>query len=81
MERIEIVNPERIVWCCEDRGVTLDDLAMGVWGREARRMDSNNLNVLLHRLRREILDVGFDPSFLERRNHAVRVRLVHVFRS
>ncbi|MES2638130.1 MAG: FHA domain-containing protein [Myxococcota bacterium] len=58
-----------------------EELAMGVWGREAQRMDSNNLNVLLHRLRRELLEVGFDASFLERRNHAVRVRLVHVFRS
>ncbi|MDP2306488.1 MAG: FHA domain-containing protein [Pseudomonadota bacterium] len=57
------------------------DLAVGVWGREAQRMDANNLNVLLHRLRRELLEVGFDPSFLERRNHAIRLRLVHVFRT
>ncbi len=55
-----------------------DEVASGVWGREALRMDANNLNVLIHRLRRELVDGGLDPSFLERRNRAVRVRLVHV---
>ncbi len=43
MERIEIVNPERITWCCEDRGVTLDDLAMGVG------MDPTNLRDVVDR--------------------------------
>jgi len=27
MERIHSINPERILWCCQDRGITLDDLA------------------------------------------------------
>ncbi len=56
------------------------ELATGVWGREAARLGPNNLNVLLHRVRREIEDAGFDPSFLERRGPAVRARLVFVQR-
>jgi Zn-dependent peptidase ImmA (M78 family) len=27
MERIHSLNPERILWCCQDREITLDDLA------------------------------------------------------
>ncbi|MDP2315614.1 MAG: FHA domain-containing protein [Pseudomonadota bacterium] len=57
-----------------------EELASGVWGREALRMDANNLNVLIHRLRKELAAAGFDPSFLERRNHAARLSLVHVTR-
>jgi transcriptional regulator with XRE-family HTH domain len=30
MERIEYVNPQRIEWCCADRGITLDQLATEV---------------------------------------------------
>lgn len=30
MERIESVNPARILWCCEDRGITIDDMAKDV---------------------------------------------------
>lgn len=26
MERIQSINPERIVWCCADHGITLEDL-------------------------------------------------------
>jgi transcriptional regulator with XRE-family HTH domain len=26
MERIQLINPERIVWCCADRGITLEEL-------------------------------------------------------
>ena len=30
MERIHSINPERIMWCCADRGLTLDGLAATV---------------------------------------------------
>jgi Zn-dependent peptidase ImmA (M78 family) len=30
MERIHSINPERIAWCCDDYGVTLDNLAAEV---------------------------------------------------
>jgi Zn-dependent peptidase ImmA (M78 family) len=30
MERIQIVNPERIAWCCAEREITADDLAASV---------------------------------------------------
>jgi Zn-dependent peptidase ImmA (M78 family)/plasmid maintenance system antidote protein VapI len=28
MERIQSINPERILWCCADYGITLDELAL-----------------------------------------------------
>ncbi len=28
MERITSINPERVTWCCADRGITLDQLAL-----------------------------------------------------
>ena len=30
MERIESINVERILWCCEDRGIAVEDLASAV---------------------------------------------------
>lgn len=62
-------------WCGDE------DLARGIWGREAGRMEANNLNVLLHRLRRELTDAGFETAFLEKRRRATRTRLVHVTRA
>ena len=38
MERIDSINPERIAWCCADRGVTPSDLAMEL-GIPAASMD------------------------------------------
>lgn len=30
MERIESVNPARVQWCCEDRGISIEDMAKDV---------------------------------------------------
>jgi Zn-dependent peptidase ImmA (M78 family) len=30
MERIQSINPDRIIWCCADRGITLEDFASEV---------------------------------------------------
>ncbi len=59
-------------WC------TNDEVASGIWGREADRLHANNLNVLLHRLRHDLNDAGFDARFLEKRKGALRARLGHV---
>jgi hypothetical protein len=61
-----------------DRGWCGDDEVMaGVWGR-ARPADDNALNVLVHRLRREILAAGFDPWFIEKRRRRLRARVASV---
>jgi hypothetical protein len=65
---------ERQGWCTDD------ELGVGVWGREAARIQANNLNVLVHRLRRELEEAGFDTGFLEKKSRALRARLVHVSR-
>ena len=30
MERIQSINPDRLAWCCADRGVTLEECAAEV---------------------------------------------------
>ncbi len=59
-----------------DRGWCTDEqLAIGVWGRSSRSQEPNNLNVLLHRLRKELAGAGFDPWFIEKRRRAMRLTL------
>jgi hypothetical protein len=43
-------------------------------------MEGNNLNVLVHRLRRELEGAGFEANFLEKKSRSLRARLVHVRR-
>lgn len=52
-----------------------EDVLVGVWGRAAMMQATSNWSVLLHRLRKEIDDAGFDPAVLEKRRGAVRIRL------
>jgi hypothetical protein len=54
---------------CSDEAVT-----HGVWGRQTDT-ETNNLHVLVHRLRKEIERAGFDPWFIEKRRRAIRIRL------
>ena len=46
-------------WCATD------DVLVAVWGRG--RKDANHLNVLVHRVRGQLGDEGFDPWFVEKR--------------
>lgn len=57
------------------RGEWVDDqqLGTGVWGRDWSRQGANNLNVLLHRVRKQAHQQGFDKRFLDRRRGAVRL--------
>jgi hypothetical protein len=44
----------------------------GVWGRG--RKTANHLNVLVHRLRGQLEEAGFDPWFVEKRRGGIRIR-------
>jgi hypothetical protein len=55
-----------------------DEVALGVWGRGRNPADSNALNVLVHRVRRDVRDAGFDPWFIEKRRQRLRVRVAEV---
>lgn len=59
----------RAGWCDDDT------LCVGVWGRAGRSREPGALNVLIHRVRREIDTAGFDPWCLEKRRGALRLRV------
>lgn len=54
-------------WCADE------DVITAVWGK--RGSDGNSLHVLVHRLRKELREAGFDCWFLEKRRKAIRVAL------
>lgn len=56
-------------WCADD------EVMVGLWGRHG---DENKLHVLLHRLRADLKQAGFDPWFVEKRQRFVRARLAEV---
>lgn len=51
------------------------ELGTGIWGREWVRQTANNLNVLIHRTRKQAQQAGYDRRFLERRRGALRLRI------
>ncbi|MCB9676689.1 MAG: FHA domain-containing protein [Alphaproteobacteria bacterium] len=55
-----------------------EDVLVAVWGRAGLRQAGSNYSVLLHRIRKEIEDAGFDPWFIEKRRGAVRLRLARI---
>jgi len=55
-----------------------DQLAVAVWGRSHTEHGTNNLHVLVHRIRKEVAEGGFDRWFLEKRAGRTRVRLAEV---
>ncbi|MEZ4317141.1 MAG: FHA domain-containing protein [Myxococcota bacterium] len=59
-------------WCPDDRLSTL------VWGRAHRSNVPNNLNVLIHRVRRDVEAAGLDRWFIERRTGETRIRVAEV---
>ncbi len=56
-------------WCPDD------ELIVGVWGKSALADGGGKLKALLHRVRAELRDVGFDPWFLEKKRGHTRVRV------
>lgn len=62
-----------------ERGwVNDEDVATGIWGRSQASRDVNGLHVLLHRIRKELAEAGFDPWFIEKRRKCVRARFSKV---
>lgn len=53
-------------------------LLAGVWGRSHASHTTNNLHVLLHRVRKPVERAGLDAGFLERRVGETRLHVVHV---
>lgn len=58
-------------WCSDD------DVTRDVWGKKGSA-DANGLHVLVHRLRKELKEAGFDPWFIEKRRKAIRLALREV---
>ncbi|MEL6345793.1 MAG: FHA domain-containing protein [Myxococcota bacterium] len=56
-------------WC------SVDQVSAGIWGRAWRAQNSNNLNVLVHRLRKQLKEAGFDPWCIEKRRRRLRLRI------
>jgi pSer/pThr/pTyr-binding forkhead associated (FHA) protein len=54
------------------------ELSSLVWGRAHRSNQPNNLNVLIHRVRRDVEQAGLDRWFIERRTGETRVRVSEV---
>ncbi len=53
-----------------------EEAATAIWGRTGR--DENALHVLVHRLRKQLAEAGFDPWFIEKRRRCVRARFGRV---
>ena len=58
--------------------LTDDELAVAVWGRRYRTHGSNNLHVLVHRVRAEVAAAGFDRSLLQKRTGRTRLQVKQV---
>lgn len=50
-----------------------DDLRVGLWGRRGLLNDSNNLNVVLYRLRSRLRRCGLDQALIEKEAHRSRL--------
>ncbi len=55
-------------WCSDD------DIVVGVWGRSALTAGGNRLKVLVHRVRKELKEDGFEPWCIEKRSGLIRGR-------
>lgn len=58
-------------WCSDE------DITRDVWGKRSTS-DANSLHVLVHRLRKELKEAGFDPWFIEKRRKAIRLALADI---
>lgn len=52
-----------------------DEVMIAIWGRKAHSRAPSTYAVLVHRIRRELQEAGFDAGFFERRCGACRLRL------
>ena len=63
-------SPSEEGWC------GTDEVLVGVWGKGQKA--ANHLNVLVHRLRGQLQEEGYDPWFVEKRRGAIRIRVREV---
>ncbi len=61
------VVPPLAGWCHDE------DLMVGVWGREALSGAASRYSVLLHRVRKDLEQAGFDPWCVEKRRGGTRL--------
>ncbi|MEL6347846.1 MAG: winged helix-turn-helix domain-containing protein, partial [Myxococcota bacterium] len=59
-------------WCTDD------EIGLSVWGERWLDNASNRLNVLIHRIRKELEEAGFDPACVQKRRGSVRLWLQQV---
>jgi hypothetical protein len=59
-------------WCSDD------DVIIGVWGKAALADGAGKLKALLHRVRVELKQAGFDPWFIEKKRGYTRIRVASV---
>lgn len=54
MERIELINPERLAWCCADQGITPSDLAtkLGISNASIERVMAGEGGITFSQLRK-----------------------------
>jgi hypothetical protein len=64
------LTPSEEGWC------GTDEVLVGVWGKGQKA--ANHLNVLVHRLRGQLQEEGYDPWFVEKRRGAIRIRVREV---
>lgn len=81
--RVALLHVLGTAWLDQPRGrgrgwVPDGELGLAVWGRAHRGNLPNNLNVLIHRIRRTVEGAGLDRWFIERRTGATRVRVERV---
>ncbi|MFT4979022.1 MAG: hypothetical protein ACI8S6_004932 [Myxococcota bacterium] len=56
-------------WCTDQ------EVGVSVWGRSWHEQTSNNLHVILHRLRKQLKGSGFDPWCIEKKRGKLRLRI------
>ncbi len=59
-------------WCSDH------EIGIGVWGREWHQKQPGNLNVFIHRIRRQLKASGLDPWCLEKHDKMLRIRAQEV---
>jgi len=63
------VLPPLAGWCHDE------DLMVGVWGRQGLKGAASKYSVLLHRVRKDVDSAGLDPTCIEKRRGATRLRV------
>lgn len=71
-DRAAGLAPSAQGWCDDD------EIIVGVWGRAALTGGSNRLKVLVHRVRKELAEQGFEAWCIEKRAGLIRGRFTEV---